>query len=154
MLLATLMFSLNDVLGKWLVATYSVGQILLVRSIASLAMLAPFLLRSGFEQFRRAPRPWLQILRMVLSTFEVACFYAAVRSMPLADAMTFYLAGPIYVTALSAIFLGEKVGIYRWSAVLVGFVGVLFALNPSAGSLSPASLIATAGSFAYAVMMV
>src|SRR4051794_16571375 len=77
MLLATLMFSLNDVLGKWLVATYSVGQILLVRSIASLAMLAPFLLRSGFEQFRRAPRPWLQILRMVLSTFEVACFYAA-----------------------------------------------------------------------------
>ena len=48
--------------------------------------------------------------------------------------MTFYLAGPIYVTALSAIFLGETVGPYRWGAVLVGFVGVVIALGPSGGA--------------------
>ncbi len=154
MLLAMLMFSLNDVMGKWLVATYSVGQVLLVRSVASLLILAPFALRGGLAQFRDAPRPWLQALRTVLATFEVGCFYFAVRSMALADAMTFYLAGPIYVTALSAVFLREKVGVYRWSAVLVGFVGVLFALNPSSGSLSTAALVATAGSFTYAVMMI
>jgi drug/metabolite transporter (DMT)-like permease len=154
MLAATLMFSLNDVLGKWLVATYSVGQILLFRSIAAMLMLAPFLLRAGLAPFRRAPRPGLQLFRIVLATFEVACFYAAVRVMPLADAMTFYLAGPIYVTAMSALFLGEKVGIYRWSAVLVGFVGVVVTLGPSAGAFGPGALIALAGSFAYAVLMI
>lgn len=154
MLLATLMFSLNDVLGKWLVATYSVSQILFLRGIAALLILSPFIVRAGLDAFRRAPQRRLQVLRAVLSTTEVACFYFSVWYLPLADAMTFYLAGPIYVTAMSALFLGEKVGIHRWSAVLVGFVGVVIALNPSVGSLGVGSLIALAGSFIYAIFMV
>lgn len=154
MLLATLMFSLNDVLGKWLVATYSVSQILFLRGIAALLILSPFIVRAGLDAFRRAPQRRLQVLRAVLSTTEVACFYFSVWYLPLADAMTFYLAGPIYVTAMSALFLGEKVGIHRWSAVLVGFVGVVIALNPSVGSLGVGSLIALAGSSIYAIFMV
>jgi drug/metabolite transporter (DMT)-like permease len=154
MLVAMLMFSVNDALGKWLVATYSVGQILLIRAIAALAMLSPFILHGGLEAFRAAPQPGLQVLRVVLSTLEVACFYAAVWYLPLADAMTFYLAGPIYVTALSAIFLGETVGRYRWGAVIVGFVGVLVALKPSSESLGIGSLIAIAGSIFYALLMI
>ncbi len=154
MLLATFMFSMNDVLGKWLVATYAVAQILFIRSIASLTMIAPFVMRAGVGTFRSAPRPGLQVLRVVLSTLEVACFYLSVRYLPLADAMTFYLAGPIYVTALSALLLKEKVGIYRWCAVLVGFGGVLIALNPSAATISTGSLIALAGSFCYALLMI
>jgi drug/metabolite transporter (DMT)-like permease len=154
MLLATLMFSLNDVLGKWLVATYSVTQILFLRSIAALLILAPFIIRGGLSAFRNAPQPGLQILRAFLATFEVACFYLSVWYLPLADAMTFYLAGPIYVTAMSALFLGEKVGVHRWSAVLVGFVGVIIALNPSSTSFGTGSLVALAGSFGYAIFMV
>ena len=154
MLLATLMFSLNDVMGKWLVATYSVSQILFLRGIAALLILSPFVVRAGLVAFRSAPQPGLQVLRAILSTTEVACFYFSVWYLPLADAMTFYLAGPIYVTAMSALFLGEKVGIHRWSAVLVGFVGVVIALNPSVGSLGVGSLIALVGSFIYAVFMV
>jgi S-adenosylmethionine uptake transporter len=154
MLLATLMFSLNDVLGKWLVATYPVTQILFLRSIAALLILAPFIVRAGLNAFRDAPQPGLQVFRAFLSTFEVACFYLSVWYLPLADAMTFYLAGPIYVTAMSALFLGEKVGVHRWSAVLVGFVGVIIALNPSSGSFGVGSLVALAGSFGYAVLMV
>lgn len=154
MLLATLMFSLNDVLGKWLVATYSVTQILFLRSIAALLILAPFIWRAGTVAFRNAPQPWLQVLRAALATFEVACFYLSVWFLPLADAMTFYLAGPIYVTAMSALFLGEKVGVHRWSAVLVGFIGVVIALAPASGSFGVGSLIALAGSFGYAIFMV
>jgi drug/metabolite transporter (DMT)-like permease len=154
MLLATLMFSLNDVMGKWLVATYSVSQILLLRGLAALLILSPFIVRAGLDAFRGAPQPGLQIVRAVLATAEVACFYLSVWYLPLADAMTFYLAGPIYVTAMSAVFLGEKVGLFRWSAVLVGFVGVVITLNPSLGSLGIGSLIALAGSFIYAVFMV
>lgn len=155
MLLAMLMFSANDALGKWLVATYSVGQIMLLRSFSALGLLAPFVARSGgLSVFRDAPRPLLQALRALLATLETAGFYLAVSYMPLADTMTFYLAGPIYVTALSALILREKVGIYRWSAVIVGFAGVVIALNPSAASFSPGAVIALFGSLAYAVLMI
>jgi drug/metabolite transporter (DMT)-like permease len=154
MLLAMLMFSLNDALGKWLVATYSVGQILLLRSAASLVVMAPFVARSGTKPFRDAPQPRLQALRVLLSTLEIACFYAAVAYMPLADAMTFYLASPVYVTAFSALFLGEKVGAFRWTAVLIGFAGVLIALKPTGDSLSLASGIAVVGSIFYAFLMI
>jgi len=154
MLLAMLLFSMNDALGKWLVATYSVAQILLIRSIAASLMLAPFVIRSGLAPFRNAPRPGLQVLRAALATLETALFYLSVWFIPLADAVTFYLAGPIYVTALSALLLREKVGVYRWSAVIAGFIGVLIALKPSAASLGAGSLIALAGSFCYAVLMI
>jgi drug/metabolite transporter (DMT)-like permease len=154
MLLAMLLFSMNDALGKWLVASYTVAQILVVRSISAALILTPFVVREGLSTFRHVPRPSLQLLRVVLATGDTACFYLAVWYIPLADAMTFYLAGPIYVTAISAVVLKEKVGIYRWSAVSVGFVGVLVALDPSGGSFGTGSLIALGGSICYALLMV
>jgi drug/metabolite transporter (DMT)-like permease len=153
MLLGIFVFALNDALGKWLVATYSVGQLLLVRSMAALALLLPFLWRDGGRSFTAAPRPWLQGLRPIFATFEVACFYWALASMPLADVMTFYLAGPIYVTAASPFLLGENVGWRRWLAVIAGFIGVIIALNPTGHSLTPPALIAIAGSFSFSLLM-
>ena len=154
MLLGIFFFALNDALGKWLIATYSVGQVLLVRSVAGLGFLVPFIKREGWGAFASAPRPVLQWLRPVFATFEVACFYWALASMPLADVMTFYLAGPIYVTAVSPLLLGEHVGWRRWIAVIAGFVGVMIALNPSAQSLTPAALVALAGSFSFSILMI
>jgi drug/metabolite transporter (DMT)-like permease len=154
MLIGILFFALNDAMGKWLIATYSVGQLLLVRSVAALVFLAPFIKREGLSAFTGAPRPWLQILRPVFSTFEVACFYWALAYMPLADVMTFYLAGPIYVTAVSPFLLGEHVGWRRWAAVIAGFAGVMIALGPTAGSLTPAAMVALAGSFSFSILMV
>jgi hypothetical protein len=66
------LFAVNDELGKWLVATYSVGQMLLIRSIAALILLAPFLWRDA-ASFAKAPRWCLQVLRAGFATFEVAC---------------------------------------------------------------------------------
>lgn len=154
MLVAILMFSLNDVMGKWLVATYSVSQILFIRSAAALLVLLPFVLRTGAGPFIHMERPRLQVLRVMLGTFEVAGFYLAVSYIPLADAMTFYMAGPIYVTALSALLLGERVGVYRWAAVLVGFIGVLIALQPSSQSLGTGSMVAIIASVLFAFLMV
>ncbi len=154
MLVGIFFFALNDALGKWLIATYSVGQLLLVRSIAGLVLLAPFIKRTGWAAFSGAPRPFVQFLRAVFATFEVACFYWALAYMPLADVMTFYLAGPIYVTAISPFILGERIGWRRWLAVFAGFAGVMIALNPSAQSLTPASLVALAGSFAFSLLMI
>ena len=99
-------------------------------------------------------RPGLQALRALLSTVEVAAFFWAVAYLPLADVVTFYLAGPIYVTALSVILLGEHVGWRRWTAVIVGFIGVLIALRPSAASFAWPALITLAGSVFFALLMI
>jgi drug/metabolite transporter (DMT)-like permease len=148
------LFSINDALGKWLLATYSVGELLLIRSVAAMILLAPFVRRAGIAAITGAPRPGLQIVRVVLSTLEVAMFFWAVSYLPLADTVTFYLAGPVYVTALSVILLGETVGWQRWAAVLVGFAGVVLALRPTAASLTLPALIALTGSVFFAFLMI
>ena len=148
------LFAINDALGKWLLVTYSVGELLLIRSIAALILLVPFIRQAGLVAFTAAPRPGLQIARVILSTLEVAMFFWAVSYLPLADTVTFYLAGPIYVTALSVLLLGEKVGWRRWTAVLIGFAGVLIALRPSAASFTLPALIALTGSLCFAVLIV
>jgi drug/metabolite transporter (DMT)-like permease len=153
MLAGVCMFAFGDALGKVLVARYPVSELLLLRAAAPLGILLTliWLRRAALP---RLERPWLQLLRMVLSTAEVAAFFVAVVYLPLADVITYYLACPIFVTALSAIILREQVGWRRWSAVMVGFCGVLIALQPSAQTVSWPALIALGGSFSFAVLMI
>jgi drug/metabolite transporter (DMT)-like permease len=92
----------------------------------------------------------MQLLRIALTSIEMALFFWAVSYLPLADTITFWLATPIYVTALSPLLLGERVGWRRWIAVVVGFVGVVLALRPSAATMTGPALIAVAGSITYA----
>ena len=153
MLLGMLLFALNDAMGKWLVATYSLGQVILVRSAAAIIVLLPILWKFGFSGLVNIERRWLQVARVFFSTAELFCFYFAVAALPLADVMTYWLAAPIYVAALSPFLLGEKVGWRRWTAIAIGFVGVMIALNPSAASLTPAAFFSILGSAAFAFMM-
>jgi drug/metabolite transporter (DMT)-like permease len=153
MLVGVGLFSFGDALGKHLVGTYSVGQLLLLRAIPALVLISPFIWRARAD-FGNIPRPGLQLLRVVLSAGEVAAFFCATIYLPLADVITFYMAGPIFVTALSAILLGEQVGWRRWTAVAVGFCGVVIALNPSTQTMSWPALIALGGSLAFATLMV
>jgi len=152
MLVAIFLFSFGDAAGKLIVATYSVGQLMLLRSSVSLLLLAPMMWRHR-AGFRSIERPWLQLLRVVLSTLDISAFFLAVSYLPLADVITYYLAAPIFVTALSAIILRERVGWRRWSAVLIGFCGVLIALRPSAQTVTLPAMIALAGSMAFAGLM-
>ena len=152
MLLSIFMFSFGDALGKFMVATYSVGQLLWLRACAALVVLAPMMWRRRAD-FVHLQRPWLQLLRVALSSLEVAAFFLAAAYLPLADVITYYLACPIFVTALSAIILREQVGWRRWSAVLIGFAGVVIALRPSAQTVSWPALIALGGSLSFAVLM-
>jgi len=154
MLVAVFLFALNSAAGKWLVAKYPVGEFMLIRSSFTLLFLSPFIWHAGRAAFANVPRPGLQVLRVVLSALEVAMFFWAVSYLPLADTTTFYLAGPIYVTALSVLLLRERVGWRRWSAVLAGFIGVLVALRPSSSSFTLPALIALAGSVTYALVMI
>ncbi|WP_210263017.1 DMT family transporter [Bradyrhizobium brasilense] len=152
MLLAVFVFSCGDATGKFIVATYSVGQLLWLRACAALLLLAPAIWRRK-KDFAKLERPHLQFFRIVLSTSEVASFFLAAMYLPLADVVTYYLACPIFVTALSAIVLREEVGWRRWSAILVGFAGVLIALRPSTQSFSWPALVALCGSLSFAGLM-
>jgi len=154
MLVAVFLFALNSAAGKWLVAKYPVGEFMGIRAAITLALLSPFIWRAGRSAFVGAPKPGLQALRIMLSTAEVAMFFWAVSYLPLADTTTFYLAGPIYVTAMSVVLLRERVGWRRWTAVLVGFIGVVIALRPSSASFTLPALIALSGSIAYALLMI
>lgn len=154
MLLGMVMFSLNDTLGKWLVSTYSVAQLMLIRSLAAIVVLAPFFWKVGWRRLINVDRPKLHLLRATLFAIEASAFYFAVAYMPLADAMTYWLAAPIYVAALSPLMLGEHVGWRRWLAILVGFAGVVIALSPSKESFALPALIALTGSMAFGLAMV
>ena len=153
MLLGVLLFSVGDALGKHIVGVYAVGQLLLLRSTASLILLSPTIWRNRAD-FAKIERPGLQIFRVMLSSGEVVMFFWATVYLPLADIITFYLASPIFVTAGSAIFLKEHVGWRRWSAVRLGFIGVIIALQPSMQSLTWPALIALTGSALFAIQMI
>ena len=116
-------------------------------------LLAPFIWRD-LASFASAPRWGLQAVRALLATVEVACFYWAVAYLPLADVMAYYLAGPIFVTAIAGTLLGEPVGWRRWSAVTAGFIGVIVCLRPGVAALSWPALIALVGSFTFSLSMI
>ena len=123
---------------------------MMLRSIGAGVVLAPMILKLRINVID--PRqPGLQVLRVLCAAVDTFAFYYATRTMPLADVMTFYMATPLIVTALSAPLLGEKVERFRWIAVLIGFVGVLIALRPSPQMFSRAAPIALFGATTFAL---
>lgn len=147
-------FALNDALGKYLVATFGVAQLMAIRSLGSFLVLGPMLIRKGENPFRKVERPALQLARVAFVTMDTGLFYAACVWMPLADVMTFYMAGPIYTLLAARLLLGERIDWKRWSAIGAGFAGVVIALNPSAATLSGPALIALVGSVCYSLALV
>ena len=86
MMVAVFLFGVTSATGKWMVAQYPVGEFLAIRAGATLLLLLPLTWRAGITAFRSAPRPGLQLIRILLSSAEVAMFFWAVGYMPLADA--------------------------------------------------------------------
>jgi S-adenosylmethionine uptake transporter len=143
-------FAVNDALGKWLVADYAVAQLLLLRTVGAFIVLGPILFRTKVPLF--SLDQWrLQLLRVVCMAVDTFCFYWATQFLPLADVMTFYMAAPLIITALSGPLLGEVVGPYRWGAVVAGFIGVLIALRPTEAAFSPAAIVAFLGAIMFAI---
>jgi drug/metabolite transporter (DMT)-like permease len=152
MLAAMFCFAFGDAFGKLVVATYSVGQLLLLRACAGLAVMAPLIWQQR-AALVTLERPWLQLARIAVATLEVAAFFLATRYLPLADVTTYYLASSLFVTIGASLFLGEEVDRPRLIAVAIGFLGVLIALQPSSQSFSWPALIAIAASALFAALM-
>ncbi|MDX3805988.1 DMT family transporter [Bosea thiooxidans] len=154
MLFGILLFSLNDVMGKWLVSTYAPGQLMLVRSAAALLVLSPFIFRRGLRRTLRPERPRLQCLRVLIGATESTLFYVCVTYLPLADTMTLWMAAPVWAVLLAALLLGEKVDPARWAAAGLGFLGVALAMAPSGASFSAPALLGLTGSVLFAALLI
>ncbi len=153
-LLGTAIFAGCNALSKWLLMEIPVGEMLFVRAVIGVAIMLMVIRPADWAAMRAAGKPWLHALRMACAGIETGCYFWALTGLQLAAVTTIYLAGPIYVTAMSALFLGEQVGWRRWAAVVVGFVGVVVAVRPEGAGLSPHALVALVGSLLYAVSLV
>jgi drug/metabolite transporter (DMT)-like permease len=135
---AMLVFSGMDGLSKILAVDYHPLEISCVRSLFTILVLAPFFARD--TSALRTTKPLHQIGRGLCMTASSVLFIAGLSELPIADATAIGFVSPLLVTALSIPFLGEKVGIRRWSAVIVGFIGVVIVVRPGTGAFNPAAL--------------
>jgi drug/metabolite transporter (DMT)-like permease len=133
-----------DAMGKYLVGTYSLLQIMLVRGVVALVLLAPLIHHAGRLRTLRTRRPWTQFGRAAAAVLATFAFFTALRHLPLADVTAVSFAGSLIMTALSVPLLGERVGWRRWEAILAGFVGVLILVQPGSTAFQPEMLYALA----------
>ncbi|HEY0341999.1 MAG TPA: DMT family transporter, partial [Steroidobacteraceae bacterium] len=135
MLLAVAAFAGMDATLKLFSQHYPPMEIAFLRGLASLPFMAgPTLLKGRYRELIPG-RFWMHLLRGVLMVIMLGGFIYAVRSLSLASAYAIYLAEPLIVTALAVPLLGERVGWRNWLAILVGLLGVVVILKPSASSL-------------------
>jgi drug/metabolite transporter (DMT)-like permease len=141
-LAAWLLFACMDAGSKLLATDYSIVQILWVRFV-SLVMIAAWLAhRQGGSAALQTRHFWLQSARSLLLVVEIGLFIWTITVLPLANAHAIIAITPLLVTALSVPLLGERVGIRRWSAIGVAFLGMLIILRPGQGVMHPVALVA------------
>ena len=144
-------FPVQDVLIKGLSGEYAVLQIVFVRSAVALALFAWLLWRERDSAAFPIQEPWLHVVRGLLGLVSFTTYYMAIAALPLATVASVAFAAPLFVTTLSALVLGEPVDRRSWSAVVVGFVGVLVVLRPGAAAFEPAALLAVLSAVCYAL---
>lgn len=144
------LFSFQDVIIKHFSDHFSVLQIVFYRGLIALMLfLALFIvMRQHVALLSRRPR--LMLARGLLGFCSYTCYYLAVAAMPLAEVVAITFTMPLFVTAMSAVVLREKVGLRRWAAVLIGFIGVLIILSPEGEFNSLAVAFAFAAAISYA----
>jgi len=144
----------NDAIAKWLTAHYAPLQIVFMRNLFAAPMILAVVLTFGGWTALRTRHLRVHALRGLLLVCGAWAFFLALRTLPLAEATALFFAAPIFITALSVPLLGESVGWRRWTAVIVGFVGVLIIVRPGASAFQPASLLVVATASLYALAMI
>ncbi|WP_366658280.1 DMT family transporter [Fodinicurvata sp. EGI_FJ10296] len=144
----------NDAMAKWLTDFYSPLQIVFLRNLLAMPMIAGIVFAVGGRSAFLTPHLGLHALRGLFLVGGAYAFFMALSFLPLAEATSLIFAAPIFITALSVPFLGEQVGWRRWTAVIVGFAGVLIVVRPGAAAFQPASLLVVGTAALYALAMI
>ena len=147
-------FSLQDLILKLLSGDYPLHQAMVLRSLTAI----PFLLglvhmEAGLKSLFTAGT-WAMIRRGVIMFLAYTCYYLALPALPMATTVALYFSAPLFITMLSVLMLGERVGPRRWFALLAGFVGVVIMLRPTGAVFEWAALLPVFSGLAYALPMI
>lgn len=144
MVISTVVFAAVNAIVKIEVARYPIGEVAFYRALFALLAVAVLILpRTGFAVFRT--RRYLAHLQRGVSQFgSMSCMFVAFSLMSLGSAIAISFAAPLFTTLLSAVILKERVGPHRWSALAIGFVGVLIVTEPGAGTIQLGAFFALA----------
>src|SRR3954465_13935416 len=130
-LVSAFLFACMSVLVRYLGERYPVGQVVFFRSaFAILPVVVIYAWRGELEAAVRTGRPLRHVGRGITAVGAMFCNFSALARLPVVDATAISFVSPLFTVAMSAIFLKERVRIYRWSAVIAGFIGVLVMLTP------------------------
>ena len=135
MFISVCAFSLMDVIVKWS-DDYPVGQVLFFRGFCGIIPILFLIPKDRYLDFYKTTRPFLHFKRCLAGLIALVSIFVALRNLPLATVVSISFAAPIFITIFSIFLLKEKVGVYRWLAVLVGFVGIIFITEPGFSSLN------------------
>ncbi len=149
-LIAFAIFSAHDVVVKFLGGLYSPFQIIFFSTLLSFPLVTMMLMRDPTSGHLRPVHPWWIALRTVAGVVTGASAFYAFSVLPLAQTYAVIFATPLLITVLSIPVLGEKVGIHRWLAVIVGLAGVMVVLRPDTTEISLGHVAALVAAFGIA----
>lgn len=150
---STSFFAGMSVMIRLASASLSTYEVAFFRNLFGLAALLPFLWRSGPGVFRTRQLP-RYFVRSAIGVASMLCGFWALGHLPMAEAIALSYAAPLFVTIAAVFFLGEKVRMRRWSAVVIGFIGVLVIVRPGSATFSTGTLIALTGALLSAIVAV
>jgi drug/metabolite transporter (DMT)-like permease len=150
---AVFLFTVMDATVKQISNHYPTGQIVFCRNFFAFLPILIFLAKTGGLSFRTS-RPLGHLMRGLFGVTSMYCFFLSYKLLPLSDAVALSLSSPIFMTVMAIPLLGEKVGIRRWAAVFVGFIGVLIMTRPGAGVFEVAALVPLIAAVFYDLAMV
>jgi drug/metabolite transporter (DMT)-like permease len=154
MLASTVFLGSSDVTAKYLSASLPSIEIAWIRFLVFALIMTPAMLPGSPLFALRTTRPGLQLMRGAALLGSSLFFISGLRFLPIAEASATSFVSPLFVTALSIIFLGEKVGLRRWIATAVGLVGVIIVLRPGSGAFHPAALFPIVSALAWACTLI
>tara|TARA_B100000579_G_scaffold402791_1_gene386329 strand:+ start:22 stop:903 length:882 start_codon:yes stop_codon:yes gene_type:complete len=128
-------FSIMDLIVKWS-ENYPVGEVLFFRGFFGIIPILFLIPKDKYLNFYKTKRGFLHFKRCMSGLVAIVSIFIALRNLPLATVVSITFAAPIFTTIMSIIFLSEKVGLYRWLAVIVGFIGIIIISEPGFNSLN------------------
>ena len=140
LVLALLIFSLQNIAVKWIGGDYSVLEIVTFRSLIALPCTLLLYRYEGKRGLPTTQRHRLEYVRGFLLFLSYTTHFMGLAALPLADVESIRFSGPLMITFLSVVMLGEKVGPRRWLALVVGFIGVLFMVRPTSTTFNIGSI--------------
>ena len=153
-LLAMMVFSVQDGIMKHIYNFVSLYEIYLIRTVVSIILILIFLIITKKPIVLKSQYPILTLCRVILFFFGFSSFYISLTVLPLGTATALFFVTPFLITIFAHFFLKEEIGPRRWSAIAVGFVGVYITLNPDFSNFNYLTLLPILCAFCYSLSMI